>query len=374
MKMPSSGKGCIIESMNCEETIETLQKMFYYCCNLDISRIMFQHKKCLELGIAASTIMDTIVMSCKAFRRVKGNEIVISGDYPEDARIRKTFIASGLPEHLENVKTPLFRKDNIRLFKLRVGRHGTKKSDVVSTKLTDYFNECLNTQNLCLTPRGKNQLSKMFGEIVENCEIHGGEEAMWYVLGHYNVLENNQYGEVNLVVFNYGDSIYEQLLDPSTSDETRTKVQYMIQKHKPLFDEQWNEETMLTVFALQGGISRLRDKKIEGYWNRGTGTVRLIEYFKVLGKSTHEMEPEFSVTSGHTHIIIDNKYSLQEESIQDDCIGRENRKIIFFNENNNIFEKADNNNVKYMKQYFPGTIISMKFYIDNNYLSKGKVK
>lgn len=355
---------------NPEETIKILKKVFYYCCNRTINLIQFNHKKCKELEIAASTIMDTIVMSAKAYRRLSGEEIIISGNFPDDMKARKIFIASGLPSHLEiNVKTKI-RKDNIKLFKLVAGRSGTKRSGTIATRLTDYFNSCLNTQSYELTPMGKNNFSKMFGEVIDNCENHGGKDAMWYTLGHFNIIED--YGEVNLVFFNYGNTIYEQLISNETSMETLEKIKFMKKKHESIYDDNWNEETMLTVFSLQQGISRLRNKNSEGNKKRGTGTIILLDTFYKIGKSTHDMEPEFSITSGHTHIIFDQKYKLKEELLEEEIFGKCKRKIIAFNDTNNIFEKADTSNVKCMKEFFPGTIISMKFFIDNEYLKSLK--
>ena len=39
---------------------------------------------------------------------------------------------------------------------------------------------------------------------------------------------------------------------------------------------------------------------------------------------------------------------------------------------NDIYKPADPRNVMYMKEYFPGTIISLKFYLDRNYIEQKK--
>ena len=129
---------------------------------------------------------------------------------------------------------------------------------------------------------------------------------------------------------------------------------------------------MLTVFSIQEGISRLRDRNREGNKKRGTGTIILLDTFYTLGKSIRNVEPEFSITSGHTHILFNKKYQLKDEVFDEPIWGKGSRKIIAFNENNNLFQKADTNNVRLMKHYFPGTIISMKFYIDREYLQNMK--
>lgn len=356
---------------NHEETIAVLKKVFYYGCNENVKSLFFDHKKCKDFEIAASTIMDSIVMACKAYRKSIGDELIIFGNFPEDLKVRKMLIASGLPAHLELKDKLLTRMDNIKLFSLAAGKRGTGRSGTVATKLTDYIDDCLETQNCELTDLGRNRISRMFSEVIDNCELHGGERTTWYTLGHFNTIQESC-GEVHLVIFNYGNSIYEQLLSDETTYETREKLEYMKKRHKKEYDSNWNEETMLTVFSIQQGISRLRDKNVEGNKKRGTGTVILLDTFYGLGKSVRDLEPEFSITSGHTHIRFDKKYKLKEEALNVPVLGTGGRKIIAFNKENNLFQKADPDNVTLMKQYFPGTIISMKFYIDREYLQNLK--
>lgn len=353
---------------NMEETIKIFRTVFYYGCNDNVNTIVFVHNKCNELEIAASTVMDTIVMACKSYRRKIGKELRIAGDFPKNPKVRKMFIASGLPSHLQLCESIPYRKDNLRLFSLVSGKNGTDRSGTVSTKLTDYVNECLNTQCYELTSQGKRNISKMFCEVIDNCEIHGGENTTWYTLGYFDMM-NKKYGEMNLVIFNYGKSIYEQLISEDTTFETKKKIEYMKEIHKKQYDDNWNEETMLTVFSLQQGISRLRDRKNEGNKDRGTGTVILIDTFYKLGKTIQGEEPQFSITSGHVHILFDRKYQLQEKEIHNSILGNGKRKIIAFNNDNDILKKANSENVHCMNQFFPGTIISMKFYIDKEYLN-----
>ena len=354
---------------NPEETIAIFKKVFYFGCNRNVRTLIFRHKSCKELEIAASTIMDSIVMACKSYRKSIGEELIVSGSLPEDAKARKMFIASGLPAHLELKNKLLIRKDNMRLFSLVAGKSGTGRSGEVSTQLTDYIDRCLDTQDYELTTIGRNMISKMFGEVIDNCELHGGEKSTWYVLGHFDMTEKRS-GEANLVIFNYGDTIYQQLISDSTTAETREKIDYMKRQHKSQYDKNWNEETMLTVFALQEGVSRLRDRNVEGNRKRGTGTIILLDTFYTLGGSSRDMDPEFSITSGHTHILFDQRYKLKDEMIDVPIWGKGKRRIIAFNQNNNLFQKADEHNVSLMDQYFPGTIISMKFYIDREYLQR----
>ena len=244
--------------------------------------------------------MDTVVLAAKSYHKSRGSELNISGTYPADKYTKDVFVASGLVRHLNANKD--LQKTNILKFQLVAGKNGDQKSDIVATKLTNYFNNCLGTQNYRLTDEGENQLAEMFGEVIDNCERHGGEKSVWYALGHYQIRDEFECGEIQLTIFDFGDSIYERLLDKSTSEETKNKLRMMDAIHQSLYDNQWNREMMYTVFSLQEGISRLRDKKREVYSNRGQGTITLMDTFYHLGQTTQGLEPELTLVSGNVHI------------------------------------------------------------------------
>ena len=130
---------------------------------------------------------------------------------------------------------------------------------------------------------------------------------------------------------------------------------------------------MYTVFALQEGISRLRNQQRKGYAERGSGTVSMIEFFVNLGKSDSGLKPQMSILSGSTQILFDDTYKLHEEYFKNDIVfGTGKRKIIAFNALNDIYQHPDKNNVKKIKGYFPGTVISLQFYLDGRYIEKRK--
>lgn len=354
-------------AQNTEKVISILKRIFYCGMNLNISEIIFDHSKCINLGIAASTVMDTIVLAAKSYHRSKGSNLTISGNYPEDQYTKDVFIASGLVRHLQ-VDVAENRRDAI-LFKLVSGRQGSRQSAQVATKLTDYFNCCLNTQCYGLTDIGKNKLASMFSEVLDNCERHGGADSIWYALGHYQIRKGNDFGEIQLTIFNYGDSIYEGLCSRDTTSETKEALGKILQRHKQYFTGTWTEEMVGTVFSLQEGVSRLRDKEKRGFRNRGTGTVTLMDTFYRMGHTMDGRNPEMTLVSGHVCIKFTDKYRLEEKEIFDDIFKGKKRKIIAFNEGNDIYQPADEN-VMLLREYFPGTVLSLKFYLDNKYLEK----
>ena len=184
--------------------------------------------------------------------------------------------------------------------------------------------------------------------------------------------KESSYGEMQLLFLNLGNSIYEGL-KKNSSEETQKKLKYISKQHKRFFNRDWNEEMLYTVVALQEGISRLRNEQIQGYEGRGSGTVSMIEMFYDLGKCEEGLVPKMTIVSGRTQIRFTEQYKMKVVNFnQDPAFGTGEKKIIAFNKENNIYSLPDCENVTCLKEYFPGTIISLKFYLDNRYIKKRK--
>ncbi len=118
---------------------------------------------------------------------------------------------------------------------------------------------------------------------------------------------------------------------------------------------------MWTLYALQDGVSRLRNINTISK-SRGSGTKQLIETFQQIG-NTKEKESKMCIISGKSYIRFTGKYKMQKNNDN-------NRMQIAFNDDNDLRKLPDDNYVKTISNYFPGTIISMKFYLDPKYLNK----
>lgn len=364
---------CFSISENPDETIKILKKLFTYGSELNIHEIVIDHSECVNLEIAASTIMDIIVIAIKEYHRKHKSEISFSGIIPRHGKVKDIFMASGLAAHLElDMESGIkIDKQNMQLFQLKSGRHGSGISDSTATSLAMYIMRCMETQGYTLSDQGCNALSMMFGEVLNNCEIHGGEETIWFALGHYQMKDvDDCYGEVQLVIFNFGNTIYEQMKGSNSTKETREKMRYLEEVHKKQFSVDWDVEMLYTLSSLQEGISRLRDKNTIGNKKRGTGTIRLIENFQNIGQTTANLQPLMTITSGNTHIKFDGKYILKREKFEDDVFGKNERRVIAFNKDNDIFKYPDKKSVIKNNEFFPGTIISFDFFFDKNYLNK----
>lgn len=364
---------CFSISDNPDDTIDFLRELYYYGSRLDIKEINIDHSECYDLEIAASTIMDVIVLAIKEFHRRSKSNISFCGTIPAEGRVKDVFMASGLAVHMELDMEQRISIDweKIKRFKLISGYHRSEISGITATKLTEYIITCMETQGYTLKSRGRNLLGNLFGEVLNNCEIHGGEDTTWFALGHYQQYKTaEKYGEIQLVIFDFGNTIYEQLKESTTSEETKEKLRYFSHVHEKYFGKKWTEEMLYTLLALQEGISRLKNGSVEGNRRRGIGTVRLIESFQQIGQTHDKRKPLMTITSGSTHIKFDRTYRLKKEEFNDKEMGEGQRRIIAFNENNDIFQPPEHKFVQHLSTFFPGTIISMKFFFDREYLTQ----
>ncbi len=358
-----------------DEVIRILRALYSACKCSCVNKIVFDHSACEYLGLSASTIMDIIVCVVKRYKKDKNMPLSLSGKFPVNQIAKDVFLASGLPYHLQISHKSGYDEANVERFETVSGEYGrgSRQSGKIATELTDYFNKCLGYQNMKLNETGILIMATMLGEVLGNCEIHGGEQATWYTQGHYENNPERSYGEMQLLFLNLGDTIYHGLKYDS-SKETTKRVSHFVNRHKQYFNTQWTEEMACTVFALQEGISRLRDKDIEGYEGRGTGTVSLIETLNKIGRCEDEQQkPEMTIISGKTFIKFNDRYEMQAERFcNDPAFGSGIKSIIAFNKENNIYKPADQENVRLLRQHFPGTIVSLRIYLDSRYISKEK--
>lgn len=341
---------------NPDESIEVLRKLFYLGINSKSNKLYIEHDRVKNLDICASTIMDVLIMEIEKIKKNQKQDFSILGHVKCEKKIMDILEVSGILKHLGIIDCD-YKPDYIQ--KLELIECGAP--DVVSTKVTDYINLCLNEQGFEFTREGKFNFSEMIGEVIDNCKLHGGRFSKWYTLGHFTM--EDDIGECQLVVFNFGESIYDNLKNGETSSETRKSLEKITQYYKNKFSRQsWNEEALWTLYSLQDGVSRLRDIKNP---DRGTGTATFIDLFQKIGNTIDNNTPLMSVTSGKVSILFNDKYRIRNSNFDG-----EERKIIAFNKENDLYKLPDKRNIRILKNKFPGTVISMKFYLDKKYLVK----
>ncbi len=335
---------------NPEETIEILQKLTQSGLNNRLKKICIDHRHCKKLDICASTVMDAVILSIKDKHRNKPLELY--GHISGIRNVDEILMVSGILKHLHISETSIPGVECLELL------HNETSAEMAQ-KIIEYLVRCLNSHGFGIKKEGVRDLGEMLSEILDNCKQHGVLHE-WIALGHYSK-DKAQRGKGRLVIFNFGKTIYESFSEkgsnPSMFKYLKSEAEAICTK----FANAPSIESMVTLYALQDGISRFKDKENES--DRGSGTIKLISIFQAIGRDKEQNLPSMSITSGKTQIVFDNKYRIGHSKID----GME-KQIIAFNRENDMKLPPDSNNVKDLNVFFPGTVISMEFYIDRGYL------
>lgn len=344
-------------SKNPDESLYFLRLIYSLMTDFRIKSIHFNHFTCEYMGVCASTIMDIIILECIKLRRSKGINIDLSGDVKNNKvsnnkEVDALVKMSGLLHHLSIYKGKVSNTEKLELFV-------NGSSAQVAEQSIEYINRSLSRHNVILTKEGVNHFGKFFGEIIDNCKLHGGEKAIWYTIGHYDYDTEINLGKCKLCILDFGDTIYESL---KRLDKRNLKnIDKYVKRSWFSIHSRRNEETLYTLFSLQQRVSRIYDPNVI----RGNGTITYIESFlKLFNTQKPDQKSIFSITSGKCSILFDGKYKLKDKSFNE---GQSN-KIIAFNDDNDLEQEPDSSYVRTLKNGFPGTVISMDLYIDNKFL------
>lgn len=345
-------------SKNPDESILFLRVLYNYLMNPIVTAIHFNHFTCEYMGVCASTIMDIIIMECIEWRKKSGLTIQVSGNVKnnkisDNEEVDALVKMSGLLNHLH-----IYHGNNNNVEKLELIRNGD--SSKVAELSIQYLQRSLRRHERKLNKLGVNLFSTFLGEIVDNCKLHGGENAVWYTLGHYSFDKESNLGKCKLCILDFGDTIYESLKNCGKKKILK-RIDHYVKKSWFSFRSVRNTETLYTLFSLQQRVSRIIDKNV----TRGNGTVTFIESFlNLFNTNNPNYKSVLSITSGKCSILFDGKYKMVEKSFKK---GYSN-KIIAFNEQNDLSKEPDSSYVRTLNNGFPGTVISMDLYFDSKYL------
>ena len=345
---------------NPEQTLEVLKQINYFFDKTKIEEIFFDYSECELLGLDASVVTDVIVIDGLKYRKRLDIPSKLNGNFPKTNSAIQVFINSGLLKHLDisdGVEDPLVE---------RLEPFVKNKSSLdLTNEVILYYQKCLQRNGYELTSKGIDKFNNLVGEIIDNLGTHSGEDGDWFVSGHFAQRENNELGKGTLTFISFGNTIYESLKEPTVSPIIKKKLDAHTKCHKKLFEiGSWDEETSWTVFALQYKISRFNSKADP---DRGTGTIKFIQNFSILGKTFENDKPLMTILSGNTHILFDGTYNLKSKIVRNKEI-----PVIAFNKENDLRKRPDKKVVKLLKNKFPGTIITVEFFVDRRYLKSIK--
>ena len=241
--------------------------------------------------------------------------------------------------------------------------HENKKGGT-ATQIISFVNKCINEHNFELEVDTRNRIEGVISEILGNAEDHGIMNT-WYVTANYlskQHTENELIGELNLVFFNFGLSIFEGF------EQTKEKNHEVYADLQQSYDwicskypkHTFTKENLFTLYALQDGSSRLKYEEK----SRGTGTMKFINSFLEIGDFENQERnymPKLSIISGCTHLICDNKYKpFREDTV--------NYLSLNFEKDLSILPAKSH--LKTLPTPFPGTLLSVKIFLNEEHFNQ----
>ncbi len=352
-----------------KESFQFLKDLLYTLRYPKSKRIKINYKKCVRIDLDASICNDIILLEfINAFKSCNERKIIletrkINTENLINETVSKFLYAIGSHKIIGNKKI-IF--PNILTCDLTIGdkRKGIAYKDVESTKLVQHIEKCLIKMNKKLTQDARENFGEIIAEVIANAEEHN-KTNFHYSIGHFEENTNNDkhIGKFQLVIFNFGESIYERFKNPEAC-----KNQAILDDMRNLSDKytkkgffgflngsKFEEETLWTLYSLQDGVSSVDN-------TRGNGTIKFIENFLELADDADSKPSNFHLFSGNTLIKFDGKYKTYPKF----NAKNEEFKIIPFNAENTLDEKPDQNYVKFVDNYFPGVMIYANICISKN--------
>ena len=236
----------------------------------------------------------------------------------------------------------------------------------ICKEVRGFINSSLRESNAVLNVTGENIIDKLLSEIFNNAEDHSIHNE-WYVNGvsYKEIVNGEPIIELNLGILNLGFSISEGFF------QTKEKNKEMIEdtekwyvKHHELMKKNNNicfaKEDLYTLYCLQEGISRLKYEDE----SRGRGTMNFLRAFITLGafgKKNPQYKPHLNIISGRTIINCDNERGPYK---------KDKSFFLSLNQENDISILPDQKYLKHIYQYFPGTFLEVKIYLNKTYFKE----
>lgn len=347
-------------------------------------QLWFDHRDCVEMGLGASAVLDIVAISLEEEWRASRSPYYIGGEHSRSQKVVNLVRCTGLTKHL-NVPGQEAAPEIAARFtrtELHRGRRssgtalkGSSDQERVASGLAKHLDLCFQrAAGYRLTRAGLRQIVRWAGEVITNAEEHSGQNE-WYAISYMvptdadnaDASDAVSIGECHLVVFCFGKSLYQSLHDPNTPEDTKRQLSSLatqLAKRRLIgLSQRFSPRDLWTLYALQDGVSRFSPRP--GKTSRGSGTVQMIDAFQTLGASANpKYNPEMVVVSGDTRIFFNSRYRLGPPPEGG------NRLVIAFNDKNDLAERPDPNHVHSLAGSLPGTVLSIRFFIDRRHLVK----
>lgn len=359
------------------ESYKFIQQLLGALVTQKYADITIDYTSCRRVDLGAQVLLDIIqkeifvfYSKCNLFKSTRTRVKQIWGKCQPNSDIEKLLYSVGSPAiHANKVKI----YPDVIPYKLCVHNRDEggdpvkirEQKDLDTTKLVDYVLDCLKTLNRKLAPDKLEDLSTVIGEILINAEEHSTTKHR-FSIGYFNEMNGNgkHYGVFRLVILNFGKTIYEKFKDPSCPNQDIVlKMKNLSEQYtkKNFFSfHHFEEETLWTLYALQDGVTSVAPAR---YIRRGHGSIQFIEsFFNIKGRMKEfDNISRMTILSGNTSIAFDGSYNITMRKIEN-----EEFKLMTFNHSGKIEDKPDSKFVKFVDNYFPGTIISAKILFNED--------
>lgn len=359
-------------SENPTETFNFLKQIFLSLYYDKYSRVVIDYKYCIYMDVDASVCMDVLLREFILFFdkcRRKGCQIKITEITPknfEKDEIKKILFSIGSFKVLKNIE---LKFNGIITFPLLIGDNASKSKgsdkEVEVTKMVDYIINCLRKLNHILTWQAEDQLSKVIGEILINAGEHS-HGPFRYSIGYFEENHNadTHVGVFRMTIFSFGNTIYQNFKNDNVKDLEVVKQMTELSNNYTVGNlfrfKSFEEETLWTLYALQEGVTSVKDKK------RGNGSIQFIEnFFSLKGNMEPDNMSSLVILSGNTRILFDGKYQIKELDRNGSTY-----KVMTFNKSGRFEDRPDEKYVTFADNFFPGTMIAAKININFNSIEK----
>lgn len=242
----------------------------------------------------------------------------------------------------------------------------SSQGDLEATELIVYLDKCLRKYGHELSDEGRDRFGELLAEVINNCEDHS-PRAEWWISGYLRQPKEKQYGDCHLTIFNLGPSLGETLQTLPKTAFLRRGIDALLLEHERkghFRSGRFNQELALARLALQPRVSCL-NTDADAVYDRGQGTVRMIEAFHKLGQVHGRGDrPMMALVSGRTYFRFDNTYRLEGQLTP----AGEYYQTIAFNREKSLHFPPDPAYARLLPAPFPGTLLSLRFFIDPEYL------
>ncbi len=222
-----------------------------------------------------------------------------------------------------------------------------------------------------LNARGRRNVLRLVTETLDNAERHGDlsenpDDGDWIVAGFMARRQEDdgpEYYRCHLAFLSAGTTISETI--STTPEPTRSKMAEYVRKHRrAVGSKSLSAEHLNTVFALQDGVTRsevaAREKR------NGTGLQDILEFYSDLAAGGAEQaDASLAIVSGRTCVLCNSPYMHGVRQGGDDS-----ERELWFNPDNSQELPPSNRNVIELDRCLKGTLISMAFTLDLDYLER----